>query len=131
MSTTTGDFVYDEGVDPTPYLDISGAVSPGGQFTNTGTVFYASGNETMYNVISPDNRNYKWHIFDFRNMDQTTWTYVYNSIYGKLRYDANMYAGWRLKLPTNSTDIVYHFVYYGDTIMYKNIFYNFPEPTTV
>jgi hypothetical protein len=119
----------DEGVDPSPYTDISGAVSLNGAFKCNGTVFYQSGDETIYDAVSNDPLNtdiYKWHVFNNRNLDQSKWNYMYTMIYTKLLSDPARLDGWRLKLDTNSTDILYHFIYRGTTIMYNNIFNDIP-----
>ena len=119
----------DEGVDPTPYLDISGAVSLNGTYTNTGVITYQSGNETMYACKSSlvgDDDVYIWHVFNLRGLDQVTWNYMYDMIYTKLLSDPSRKDGWRLKLDTNNTDIVYHFVYRGTMVMYDNIFNDIP-----
>jgi hypothetical protein len=126
----------DEGVDPTPYLDISGAVSTDGVYTNTGVISYESGNETMYNCVSnrPEGSEgseesvvYIWHVFNLRGLNQTTWDYMYEMIYTKLLSDPSRVVGWRLKLDTNSTDIVYHFVYRGSMVLYDKIFNDIPS----
>ena len=124
----------DEGVDPTPYLDISGAVSVMGTYTNTGVITYQSGNETMYTCTSSlvdDENLYIWHVFNLRGLDQVTWNYMYDMIYTKLLSDPSRVDGWRLKLDTNATDIVYHFVYRGNMVMYDNIFNDIPVSTPV
>ena len=124
----------DEGVDPTPYLDISGAVSVMGTYTNTGVITYQSGNETMYTCTSSlvdDENLYIWHVFNLRGLDQVTWNYMYDMIYTKLLSDPSRVDGWRLKLDTNATDIVYHFVYRGNMVMYNNIFNDIPVSTPV
>ena len=124
----------DEGVDPTPYLDISGAVSVMGTYTNTGVITYQSGNETMYTCTSSlvdDDNVYIWHVFNLRGLDQVTWNYMYDMIYTKLLSDPSRVDGWRLKLDTNATDIVYHFVYRGNMVMYDNIFNDIPVSTPV
>ena len=124
----------DEGVDPTPYLDISGAVSVMGTYTNTGVITYQSGNETMYTCTSSlvdDDNVYIWHVFNLRGLDQVTWNYMYDMIYTKLLSDPSRVDGWRLKLDTNATDIVYHFVYRGNMVMYNNIFNDIPVSTPV
>ena len=123
----------DEGVDPTPYLDISGAVSTDGKYTNSGVISYESGNETMYKCTlnnpegSEGTEEYIWHVFNLRGLNQTTWNYMYDMIYTKLLSDPSRLVGWRLNLPTNSTDIVYHFVYRGPMILYDKIFNDIPS----
>jgi hypothetical protein len=119
----------DEGVNPAPYLDISGAVSLMGTYTNKGVITYQSGNETMYTCkssIVDDEGLYIWHVFNLRGLDQVTWNYMYDMIYTKLLSDPSRLDGWRLKLDTNATDIVYHFVYRGNMVMYNNIFNDIP-----
>jgi hypothetical protein len=123
----------DEGVNPAPYLDVSGAVSLNGVYTNSGVITYQNGNETMYacnSSLEGDEGVYIWHVFNLRGLDQVTWNYMYDMIYTKLLSDPARVDGWRLKLDTNSTDIVYHFVYRGTMVMYNNIFNDIPVPVS-
>jgi hypothetical protein len=105
-----------------------------GTYTNTGVITYQSGNETMYTCTSSlvdDENVYIWHVFNLRGLDQVTWNYMYDMIYTKLLSDPSRVDGWRLKLDTNATDIVYHFVYRGNMVMYNNIFNDIPVSTPV
>lgn len=124
----------DEGVNPAPYLDVSGAVSVMGTYTNTGVITYQSGNETMYactSSVEGDENIYIWHVFNLRGLDQVTWNYMYDMICTKLLSDPSRMDGWRLKLDTNATDIVYHFVYRGTMVLYDKIFNDIPVSTQV
>ena len=124
----------DEGVNPAPYLDVSGAVSVMGTYTNTGVITYQSGNETMYactSSVEGDENMYIWHVFNLRGLDQVTWNYMYDMICTKLLSDPSRMDGWRLKLDTNATDIVYHFVYRGTMVLYDKIFNDIPVSTQV